>query len=73
MWPNSLLGTQICIVSIPFSSGRRSRRDMGLRLCGVDLMMFQSPSHRGGGAAPVENKSLPYYHFECGKFRHIRA
>jgi len=33
------------------------------------LRRFQSPSHRGGGAASIENKSLPYYHFGCQKIQ----
>jgi hypothetical protein len=60
-------------VSIPFSSGRRRRP---ANHCGSGDPFddwFQSPSHRGGGAASVENKSLLYYHFGCRNLRRIRA
>ena len=45
-------------VSIPFSSGRRRRRWLQHRLWRGRILRFQSPSHRGGGAA----KDLSSFH-----------
>ena len=47
------------IVSIPFSSGRR-RRPVRNRIWKLERELFQSPSHRGGGAAhrPLASGSL---------------